>query len=388
MKKLVTLSALAALTFSVSQAAPLVTIGDQLDIFFRGEVAGRWDSNITSTQSPLKKDDYSINIKLGAELDYGRNSKFKFNVKFFENFHRYLNYSQFNSNLASVFVNTSYEETILRVDANFSYIQLKQNSSDIISSAELVRRDHYNAGVKGVYDFSDKIFTEIGFNWFWEKFIGKWSDLYSDQDIYSVPVSVYYNITPKIAAGLTYQYRYSEYSGGPNSWVYGINQAARTDHFGGLTIRGEILPKLSATAYVGVSYRDVEDVNDDTTFNFSATLGYELTEKLHFFGRGFRDNGNGASRQSMIVTGGEVGARYAFSHHINSVASFMYRNTEYQWVSTDRDDDEYIARVGVEYKPNKFITIGANYRYMNNASNLAAACYNSHLIDLTFGVRY
>lgn len=386
MKKLVTLSALAALATSMAQAAPLVTIGDQLDIFFKGEVSGKWDSNVTMTQSPNKKDDYSINVRLGVEADYGRNSKLKFNVKFYEDFNRYLNYSQFNENLASVFVNSSYTETVLKVDANFSYRQLKQNSSDIVSASELVRRDHYNAGVKGVYDFSEKLFAEAGFNWFWEKFIGKWSDLYSNQSIYSVPVSVYYNVTQKIAVGLSYQYRYSEYDGG-NMWAY-ASQSERSDHFGGVTVRGEILPKLSATAYVGISYRDVKDVGDDTTFSFSATLGYELTEKFHLFGRGFRDNGNGASRQSMILTGGEVGARYSFSQYVSSVASFTYQNSEYQWISSDRDDDEYIARIGAEYKPNKFITLAANYRYLNNASNQRNACYNSHLVDFTFGVRY
>lgn len=39
----------------------------------------------------------------------------------------------------------------------------------------------------------------------------------------------------------------------------------------------------------------------------------------------------------------------------------------------DRDDDTYIARAGISYLPNKFITVSANYRYFANSSNVAYA---------------
>ena len=127
----------------------------------------------------------------------------------------------------------------------------------------------------------DKIDGEIGGNWEYTEYLGHWAQSYSDVDVYSIPVSVYYRITEKISAGLTYQYRYSEFSGGLASYNadYGTS---RNDHFGGLTVRGELLPKLTATVYAGVTYRDpggsvyVQN-EDDTTFAFNATLGYALT---------------------------------------------------------------------------------------------------------------
>ena len=54
----------------------------------------------------------------------------------------------------------------------------------------------------------------------------------------------------------------------------------------------------------------------------------------------------------------------------------------------DRDDDTYIARAGISYLPNKFITVSANYRYFANSSNVAYATYNQHLVDITFAVKY
>ena len=101
MKKIIISSVVAAAALSAN-AAPLVTIGDQLDLFFRGAVTGKWDSNITYAAMKDKKvDDYSAVFRLGAEADYGRNSKFKANVKFFEDMTRYLEQKKFNSNLSS-----------------------------------------------------------------------------------------------------------------------------------------------------------------------------------------------------------------------------------------------------------------------------------------------
>ena len=397
MKKIIISSVVAAAALSAN-AAPLVTIGDQLDLFFRGAVTGKWDSNITYAAMKDKKvDDYSAVFRLGAEADYGRNSKFKANVKFFEDMTRYLEQKKFNSNLSSVFANASYSDKALTVSANFSFQQLFQNKSDTINAnnvGELVRYNDYRANIKVAYDFTDKIDGEIGGNWEYTEYLGHWAQSYSDVDVYSIPVSVYYRITEKISAGLTYQYRYSEFSGGLAS--YNANYGtSRNDHFGGLTVRGELLPKLTATVYAGVTYRDpggsvYVQSEDDTTFAFNATLGYALTEKIGLFAKGARDFGNAANRQSSINTSGEFGINYRPFEQILTTASFVYLNTQYQMNlgGVDRDDDTYIARAGISYLPNKFITVSANYRYFANSSNVAYATYNQHLVDITFAVKY
>jgi Na+/H+ antiporter NhaC len=79
MKKLAIISVLSAIALSAN-AAPLVTIGDQMDIFFRGAVMGSYNSNVTYAHGN-KLDDYAGTLRLGGELDYGRTSKFKANIK-------------------------------------------------------------------------------------------------------------------------------------------------------------------------------------------------------------------------------------------------------------------------------------------------------------------
>ncbi len=371
-----------------ASAAPLVTIGDQLDLFFKGAVIGKWDSNITYTHDNNRKlNDYSAVFRLGAEADYGRNSKFKANVKFYEDLTRYATHTQFNSNLAHVAANASYTEANYAVKAFFAFDQRYQNTSTTtqFSNGELVRFNNWKAGLEGEYDFSEKLFGELGFNWTKTEYIGKWDSIYSSYDTYSVPVSLLYRITPKISAGLSYQYRNTEYSGGK---YYAGSGDRREDHFGGLTVRGDILPKLNVVAYAGVVYRELNtsENSDDTTFALNATVNYELTDKISLFATGRRDFGNGASRQSSVDTGCEFGANYAFNSFVTFTTSFSYLNSDY--MISSREDDEYVARVGVSYKPNKFLTLGANYRYLDNSSTVQSACYMQHLVDISVSVKY
>ena len=392
MKKLITSSVLLAAAVSAS-AAPLVTIGDQLDLFFKGAVIGKWDSNITYTHDDARKlNDYSSVFRLGAEADYGRNSKFKANVKFYEDLTRYADQQQFNSNLAHVTANASYTEANYSLKGYFSFDQNFQNSATTTEANQLgslVRHNSWGAGVDGAYDFSEKLFAELGFNWAATEYLGNWKNLYSDNDIYSIPVSILYKVTQKVSVGLTYQYRYTEFSGGQSIYaaMYG---SERQDHFAGVTLRGDILPKLNVSAYAGVSYRDIQDAtdsDDDTTFALRATVSYELTEKIGLFLTGKRDYGNGASRQSSVDTGCEIGANYALNQFITFTTSFAYTYTDYL-AGYDRQDDEYIARVGVTYRPNKFLAIGANYRYLDNSSSVATASYMQHLVDISVSVKY
>ena len=397
MKKIFATSVFAMAALSAN-AAPLVTIGDQLDIFFRGAVTGSWNSNVTYTGSSNKINDYAAIFRLGAEADYGRNSKFKANVKFFEDLTRYAQHKEFNSNLSHVMATASYTEQVLKIDANFSFDQRFQNSSTTIQNDALVRYDEYNAGINAVYNFSDKLDGELGGMWQYTEYLGKWSAIYSDVDVYSIPVSLLYRITPKISAGLTYQYRYTEFSGGADANIFWGGDK-RNDHFGGVTVRGELLPKLTAMIYAGVTYRDPSGMDplvtasygdqDDTTFAFRATFGYEVSEKLGLFATGYRDFGNGASRQSAINSGCEIGANYYFSEFIRSTASFSYVNSNYAIYSgQDRDDDAFAGRIGVSYLPNKFITLSANYRFITNSSNQAGCTYNQHLVDISVALKY
>ncbi len=384
MKKLVLLTSVVAASATLS-AAPLITIGDEVDVFFTGSFIGKWTSNLYWSEN--KVDDYVYTFRLGAEANYGRNSKFKASVKFYEDINTYLQQTQQNNNLANVFANATYTEDRWFVAANFSFQQLAQNTDTTTNTDTLVRSDKYAASVNGSYTFTDKISADLGFYWYEQNYVEEFAEQYSDIDVYRVPVSLLYKVTDKISAGLTYQYRYSEYTGGnPDSAVRFGSET--TDHFVGITIRGELFPKLSAETFFGYSLREMNnaDSTDDSTFAFSVKLNYLLTDKVSLFLKSGRDFGNGASRQSSTITYVEAGANYAFSQYVSSYASLRFANSAY--LASPRDDDNYSANVGINYNPTRYLSVGATYSYQNNASNLVRCSYMAHLVSIRVDVKY
>ena len=401
MKK-IALIASTAIASAALNAAPLFTIGDQVDVFFKGAVMGKWDSNMY-LKSENKIDDYSYTFRLGLDANYGRNSRFKANVRFYEDLVRYVVRTDSNSNLANVFANASYTEERWSVLTSFSFRQLAQNteSMDLGNQDFLIRRDVYEASIKGTYDFTDKLNGEVGFSWYREDFrdnplINKpnpgdpdeWA--YSNRDTFSVPVSLLYRVTEKINAGLTYQYRTTEYSKG-NSNTNSFYGNDIDDHFVGVTVRGEIFPKLSTETSLGYAFRDMPQYDsgegkDEGTFSFSSRFDYLVTEKLSVFATGFRDFGNGAARQSMLNTGTRVGANYALSEYVKIFGAFGYTNSEYKL--TGRDDDWFSYHAGITYTPNRYFTIGATYDYYDNQSNVDVSSYTRHLVGVSVELRY
>ncbi|MBO5254910.1 MAG: outer membrane beta-barrel protein [Opitutales bacterium] len=393
MKKILITSLLTAFAMA-AESAPLVTVGDQMDIFFRGAVLGNYNSNITyASGSDNKIDDYSGTLRLGAEVDYGRTSKFKANIKFHEDITRYVDHKNFDSDLAHIIANASYVEANWKVNAHFSFDQMYQNDSDLmwagqIIDEELIRYNMWKAGVKGSYDFSEKMYGTLGFDWNRIEYCGKWDVRYSSYDTFSVPASVLYRVTQKVAVGMSYQYRKTDYFDGPMTADDEFG-SQRDDHFIGLTANGEIAPKLTFDAYLGGQYRDYDtaDRSNDWTMSGNITLGYEVSEKCGVYVKALRDFGNSAMRYSYINTSCEGGVNYYFNPKIVGTACMGYRNADYEQI--DREDDTVYTRVGVSYVPNKFVTLSLNYNYLNNDSDTCdEANYNQHLVTFSASLRY
>ncbi len=394
MKKIVITSLVAAFA-AAANSAPLVTVGDQMDIFFKGAVLMNYNSNITYA-SDKKIDDVSGTIRLGGEVDYGRSSKFKANLKAYEDFTKYASHGEFDCNLAHLAANASYVEANWKVSAFFAFDQNRQNTTDTLIAArdqgQLVNFNNWAAGFNGEYDFTEKVFATLGFKWTQIEYTStnsfgqKWDDIYSSYNVYSVPVSVYYRVTQKISAGLSYQYRNTEYYSGPNS--YALWGKERDDHFIGVTVLGEIAPKLTCEVYLGAQNRDVDgiDSGDEWSFATRITLGYEVSEKMGVYAKFNRDFGNSATRDSIVNTGGEIGMNYYFNPKVYGTASFAYTDSKYEF--TNRKDKTIWTRLGVTYVPNKFVSFGVNYNYLNNDSSYSWACYNQHLVSLNAMLRY
>ena len=135
MKKIVITSLLSAFAMA-AHAAPLVTIGDETDIHFRGAVLGNYNSNVTYASNSSKKiDDYAGTLRLGLEANYGHSSKFKANFTYYEDFTKYVDHSEFDCNLAHIAENASYIESNWSSHAWFTFDQNRQNDNDLLDTS-------------------------------------------------------------------------------------------------------------------------------------------------------------------------------------------------------------------------------------------------------------
>lgn len=360
-------------------SAPLVTVGDKLDIFFNGSVTGRFDSNVFLNEA-TKTSDYSFIISPGIEMQYGRNTATTFSFLFREDIIQYVDNTNLNTNLSNVFLNAAHQGGRSTIAADFSYRQLSQNSQNINVVGDLVRRNKLDTGILYAYNISPKTDVELGFRYEYEHFVN-FQNLFNDRMIYTIPLDVYYKITPKIEIGLAYQFRYTDID---NTVLNQGNN--RTDNFFGLAVRGELAPKLTARIHAGATHRSVQNQPSDTTFTARGTLLYELTQKVLIRGSFNRDFLTGGAAQNILNTGGSLGVVYNYSEFISTDAFLSYSNANY--LNSPQDDDNYGAGVTVSYTPNAYLRFSAGYIYQNNASNALGASYMANIVNLTASLRY
>lgn len=399
-KKFALLALPVALTYTQTMAAPLVSIGDSVDLFFRGSISGQYRSNVFN--SPTKQGDYLGILSPGLELNVGRNSNANIKIVFREDFYLYNDFSGLDTNLSNVFVDGIYNSGPLATVAGFSYVQRQQNTAGTggvvaATNGNLVRTDNYNAFVGAEYDFSPKTYGDLTVRWNRVDYTNndQFGNSFSDYDTFTTPLNVYYRYSPKLGIGGGYRFRYTDVDGNANTAVVSArNPGDYTDHFLSLAVDGELLPKLTTRLNIGAQLRDFSNnqlsslPSSDTTFSMLSVFDYEYSPKLDLTAGFDRDFGTGAIGQSTITTGGFFGARYTFNDFISSNARITVNNTDYEGDPRGRNDDTIRANAAVTYTPNIYLQFTLGYAYINNESNINGASFMGHTVDLTASLRY
>lgn len=373
----------AAGTFSQpALAAPLVSIADTVDIFFRGELKGQYNSNIFSNGAN-KRDDFIFTFSPGLEVSAGRTENANITLIFREDFVRYNRSSSLNADLANLFIDGFYKTGPATLSSGFSFYQTQTPTGDINVVNNLVRRNIYRAYGELEYDISEKIVGDIGFSWDRTDF-QSFQTVYSNRDVYSAPVNIFYRVTPKLNVGLGYRYRYTDVdtSTGPVPAIASDYQ----DHFYNLALRGDIMPKVYATMNVGGTTRvgNATNMKNDTTFAIDSSLRWDMTPKSELAATFSRDFNTSASGTTITRTGGTLSASYRVTQFIQSSAFFGYNVNDY----TGAPRTDYTTNVGgsLNYTPNAYLRFGAGYTYQNNDSDVSP--YQSHIISLSASLRY
>lgn len=362
-----------------------MAVGENAELFVTASAQIQFDDNIYLDQDspppPGPEDDVIMSFTPGVDLVFGKGSVTKGNVYYREEIRRFKDNDVQDTELSSLGIKSNYDNGVTKADFNASYAQVAQNDSDANGIGSIVRRKLTNVGAKGEFGLSEKTSLAIGAT-FDKTDYGPAS--FSDSDIWSLPVDVYYKATPKLDGSLGYRYRNSELSG------TGIDS---TDHYFNVGARGEFTPKLVGFVRVGITQRSFDRPavpplpaisDDDTLFGMDANLAYAFSEKTSYrlnISNDFGSSGTGDSTENFTVG---LNATSKISEQWSFTGGLTLRKIDY----SDRSDDFLEGLLAVTYNLNAIVNFGASYTYRDNSSDRASAEFTNNVFSFGANIRY
>ncbi len=364
-------------------AAPMVSIGNNMDLFFNGRASVEMNDNITLDPSN-ELDDVVFHFVPGIEINFGRGqTNGDFTIIWQEDFVRYTEEDQFDSQQTSIIASGSYETPKFSGGVNLSYLERQSNTNNVNFIGSLIQQDIVNLGANGEWVLSPKTsfggglkYTDISYKGFAEAII-------PDRETLTLPINFYYSISPKLDFSAGYQYRdvdIEDQTGAPGN--------DPEDHFLNVGLRGEFNPKLTGNIRVGFQERSfsVAGQDDESSLAVDGELIWEASPKTQVTTRLFSDFGIGGAGGSIEQRGINFDLDYGLSQLWFMNANLGFENSDY--VNSTREDDLINFGVGVRYVPNEYVTVSAGYSYSDNDSSLAIADYSQNILKITASLRY
>ena len=417
---------------SSSVAAPLVSIGDNTDIYFNGSSSLRWASNIFRNEQD-EESDLSWTISPGLEVNLGRGiSNADFTVITRYDIVRYEDNDRLDTELFHIEALGTYESSRLNLNGSASFDETKINTEQANLEDDLVELNTTTGELDAEYRVSPKFSFSAGVRYN-ETEYQTYADRFADRETISYPLSVYYDLTPKLDLILGYTYSNSDIEGTSSSFgffevidegqITEENRLIITDrvqtgyerdsHFYNIGFRGNISTKLTGYFKIGYRTRSPEDsirfstptdvtnpanplvgVTTPTTINrddsgmlgLDANLTWMATTKLLVQLALSRDFGAGGEGESTEATRANLVGNYSFNTHWSTMANLGYSETDY--TDDGREDEQFTGGLRVMYVLNTYWRFSAGYTYAENDSTRANSSYKNETLDLTAILRY
>ena len=380
------------------QAAPLVSIGDSVDVFFNGSSSLEWQSNVFSDERGAV-DDFKLTLSPGFEVNVGRGlSNVDLSIITRYDIVRFDEVTDLDNELFHIKAVGSYAGSRLSVNGLVSYDESQSNGADGNDNqkGKLSASETTAANLNGEYTLSPKFSFGAGVNYNKREYKESSS---ADRESYTVPLDIFYELTPKVDLSIGYTYTSTEVS----STVSGASEVSGYDkeqHFVNVGARGDLLPKLNGSFKIGFNTMDSDepliaedsvavgrsDRDSDSGLGLDASFTYLATAKVNTqlsLSRNFDVAGQGESTEATRV---DLSANYSINTQYTATANLGYTLREY--VDTGREDDNYRTGVSLSYVPNQYWRFSTGYNYTENDSNDAGQSYEAHVINVSASLRY
>jgi hypothetical protein len=384
---------LAAFSSSLGlSAAPMVAIGDNAALFVTGVAGITYQDNVFRTETN-RIDDFFFRLQPGVELQFGSPGAASAALFASGEILRYADQSGLNNELLHLLLTASLDEQVYQISFFASYDERSINSLDRaseITDASGIARDLNDTAVQlnGRYSFSNLTSVSAGL-------VFNRRD-YSEQGLagsesFSVPVSLFYEISPVLDARLGYQWRKVDIIGSSDTFV----DSYRDNHFT-VGLVGELgSPVFTGDVSVGwmerkfrgdiamfpFANRTINSITYDVGVTYNATnSSYTLRLERDYMTSIF--GGQNFSRSQISVLG-----RFSLVPMWSATAMLGYSFSDYS--NSDREQDDYFGRVGVHYAPNEYVRVSATISHNRvDGSGLQASGYRANTFSVSASLRY
>jgi len=357
-----------------------------------------WQSNVFSDESDAV-DDFKLTLSPGFEVNVGRGlSNVDLSIITRYDIVRFDEVTDLDNELFHIKAVGSYAGSRLSVNGLVSYDESQSNGADGNDNqkGKLSASETTAANLNGEYTLSPKFSFGAGVNYNHREYAEGSS---ADRDTYTIPLDIFYELTPKVDLSIGYTYTSTEVS----STVSGASEVSGYDkeqHFVNVGARGDLLPKLNGSFKIGFNTMDSDDPStrdgngpegrsdrdSDSSLGLDASFTYLATAKVNTqlsLNRNFDVAGQGESTEATRV---DLSANYSINTQYTATANLGYTLREY--VDTGREDDNYRTGVSLSYVPNQYWRFSTGYNYTENSSSDAGQSYEAHVINVSASLRY
>jgi len=386
-----------------SHAAPLVSVGENVDIFFDGSSSLRWTSNLFRDEDD-EVEDIVWTLSPGFEVNVGRGlSDTDLSIVTRYDIIRYDDNSDLDIETFHINGVGTYKTSRLDLKASASFDEWQTTSGDVNASGVLIEWDETAASLGGEYRLSPK-FSFGATAKYRETDYKTLDDELADREVVTVPLDLFYELTPKVDLSIGYTYSDTDVE---ETLIGGVLTSGYNteNHFFNVGARGMLLPKLTGNFKVGYRTRSVDnstrifdpegvpvdlaptDRDDGNSLGLDANFTWSTTAKLTTRIALSRDFGVGGQGETNETTSAKVTVNYAISPFWSASVNGGYTFRDYTGGS-GREDDEINYGLRASYTPNQYWRFGGGYSYFDNDSNAANRSYKTHLFDVTASFRY
>src|SRR5208283_290640 len=357
----------------VAVAEPLLSFGPDVPLFLTASVSVRHDDNVLLSPTDKVGDTIYLFVP-GIDLHYA-GSQASMGITASEQFSRYAKEHSLDDQLANIAANIGFNGSQASFNAVGSYQQIDQTTTTATNLDQTVKHTIEAVSVNAETALTAKTrvgvtpgftrveFPEVGF---------------TDSDIWTLPVDLYYGITPKTDVSVGYAYNRTTTPGGAdnaNSSFYNVGA------------RGQFTPKLSGQVRVGLSTLKPVAMPTTRQLGVQSTLNYAYSPRTSF--SLYANNGfapSAAGNQTEVFSTGLTGNFELSQQWTLAVAGGM-SSTKYL-ISVPRTDRFWDGSILLTYIVTSNFDLSASYLYRKNFSTLEAVTFDDSLATFTAACRF